>query len=297
MSNFYEQIYRKAPSEEFDVEAWAKKKNETRESAYKMADEQLYSVASAPSAFLSYLDVQSRFSNYTVTNALLIMAQKPNATYIADSKKWGEGKHYIKRNEKSFTILEPDGEYTRQDGSVGMSFNPKSMFDILQLRNPPKITKPNISNGMLFYAMTYQSPVLIKILDNPNQELDNVKYSTADKTIYIPRGLPEEVVLSNLAKAYCYAQVHQLYPAMKEGVPNMAAECAAYTVCRKYGLATNDTKFAEEVGNYFEGMEGQDIKADLTNIKEVAEEVTNRTEKGIQSKMFERQSQEKQEVR
>lgn len=297
MSNIYEQINKAEPQKEFDKEAWAKEKNDTRDQAYKMVDEQIGKVASEPSSFLKYLNTQAKFSQYTVTNALLIMAQKPEATQIADASKWREGKHYILKGEKGFTILEPGKEYQREDGSMAVGYNPKAMFDISQIKNPPRQMKPQISQEALVYAMTYQSPVEIKILENQMPDGEKVKYAIADKTIYVSPGLDANSLLPGLARAYCYAQCHALNPELTERHYDMGAEAATYVVCQKYGIQSNDTRFAEHVVDYFEGMETQDIKSDLAYVKGISDDVSNRMEKGIHAKLHDKQAQEKQEAR
>ena len=52
--------------------------------------------------FCDYLDVQARFDRYSVSNAILIAAQKPDATKLADFDTWkasgvrqaGRGSHH-----------------------------------------------------------------------------------------------------------------------------------------------------------------------------------------------------------
>lgn len=47
----------------------------------------------------------------------------PEATRLADFKTWKDNDLYIKKGESGITILEPGDEYTREDGSVGVSYN------------------------------------------------------------------------------------------------------------------------------------------------------------------------------
>ena len=77
--------------------------------------------------FQTYLDVQSRFDRYSVGNALLIMERNPQAKKLGDVDYWKGQGGFIKRNQfdKPIIILEPGNEYTREDGSVGVSYNTK----------------------------------------------------------------------------------------------------------------------------------------------------------------------------
>ena len=75
--------------------------------------------------FQTYLDVQSRFDRYSVGNALLIMERNPHAKKLGDVDYWKSQGGFIKRSQfdKPIIILEPGNEYTREDGSVGVSYN------------------------------------------------------------------------------------------------------------------------------------------------------------------------------
>ena len=62
----------------FDKEAWVQKKQEQREAVYTLIDETATAVAGDGSIFQKYLDVQSRFDRYSVSNALLIQIGRPH---------------------------------------------------------------------------------------------------------------------------------------------------------------------------------------------------------------------------
>ena len=74
----------KESNQPFDKEAWAEKKKAEREDIYAMLDKVTTEVSTNGRKFQQYLDVQSRFSRYSVGNALLIMAQMPKATRLKD---------------------------------------------------------------------------------------------------------------------------------------------------------------------------------------------------------------------
>lgn len=60
-----------------------------------------------------------------MTNALLILAQMPEATQLKDFDGWKDAGASIKRQQKGISILEPGEEYTREDGTIGTSYNVK----------------------------------------------------------------------------------------------------------------------------------------------------------------------------
>ena len=91
----------------FDKEAWAAKKQEERKELYALADSTATEVSKDGDKFRQYLDVQSRFSRYTPTNALLILAQMPEATQLKDFDGWKEAGVSVQRKPRSVKILEP----------------------------------------------------------------------------------------------------------------------------------------------------------------------------------------------
>lgn len=95
-----------------------------RNRCYEMSEQMTEKVAAEAQAFQKYLDVQSKFDRYTANNALLIMAQKPEAEKIGDYGYWKDKGVYVKRQERKTPILimEPGKEYERDDGSIGTYF-------------------------------------------------------------------------------------------------------------------------------------------------------------------------------
>lgn len=79
MSNF-DDIFEPAPqAEDFDKEAWAAKKKAERDEVYALADATAEEVCADGGKFRDYLNVQANFRHYSATNALLILATKPDA--------------------------------------------------------------------------------------------------------------------------------------------------------------------------------------------------------------------------
>ena len=132
MSNF-DDIFESAPqTDEFDKEAWVAKKKAERDEVYALANATAEAVCADGGKFRNYLDVQAAFRNYSATNALLILATKPDARRLGDKDFWRDQGMYIKRQEfgRPIKIVESNGEYTRDDGSIGVSYNIKRVYDI-----------------------------------------------------------------------------------------------------------------------------------------------------------------------
>ena len=90
----------KTQASAFDKAKWAAKKKEERETVFSLIDETAVSLAKDPELFQKFLDVQSRFDRYSVSNALLIAAQRPDMTEAADAKSWNDKGVYVKYGQE-----------------------------------------------------------------------------------------------------------------------------------------------------------------------------------------------------
>ena len=118
----------------FDKEAWAAKKQAERKEVYALADSTAEAIKGDGNKFRDYLDVQSRFDRYSATNALLILAQMPQATQLKDFDGWKDAGASVQKKATSIRILEPGKEYDRTDGGTGTSYDVKRVFDVSQTR-------------------------------------------------------------------------------------------------------------------------------------------------------------------
>ena len=118
---------------EYNKEEWIEYKKQEKEDIYKLIDTTAEEIVSDNKKFKQYLDVQSKFDQYSVGNTLLITAQMPNATVLKDFEGWKNVGGYLNKHRTEVKILEPGDEYMREDGSVGTIYNVKK-FNILIIR-------------------------------------------------------------------------------------------------------------------------------------------------------------------
>lgn len=176
----------------YDKEAWKQQKQEQREMVYSLIDDTAQAVAKDSTTFQKYLDVQSRFGRYSVANALLILAQKPDATRIADFDTWKEQGIYIRKKESGFYILEPGEEFQRDDGTVGISYNLKKMFDISQTGAYKRETPTYPDDRTRIKALMDHAPVTIRISDTLHEGL-NALYRPEIREIHIKKAWMQAV--------------------------------------------------------------------------------------------------------
>lgn len=234
MSNF-DDLFRQeneqpAPQSEqpFDKEAWAQKKQEQREAVYTMIDDTAGAVSQDGAKFQGYLDVQSRFDRYSVSNALLILAQKPNATRIADFDTWKEQGAYIRKKESGFYILEPGEEYQREDGTTGISYNPKKMFDIAQTGNSRKRETPSYPDERTrLKALMDHAPVPIRISGTLPSGV-NALYQPDTREIQVRRGMDASSIFRALSQELAHAEMDKGDGSYNRTEHGFHAYCASY---------------------------------------------------------------------
>lgn len=259
-------------SDAFDKEAWAAQKQQERENAYALIDKTAGQMVGDGGLFKTYLDVQSRFDRYSVGNAILITAQMPNATRLADFKTWKEGGIYIKKGAAGVTILEPGEEYIRDDGSVKVPYNAKKVFDIFQT-NSRQTPTPSVTHDerLLIKALINNAPCRITISDELPENLGAV-YQPEDKMILVRRGMYAQDIFRSLSQELAHAH-------MDKGEYNHSycafnAYCVSYILCKRNGVDVGSFSF-DRLPSEFSSMETQGIRNELSKIRDVSNEISS----------------------
>jgi hypothetical protein len=288
MSNF-DDIFGATPKEtqdnpknsntSFDKTSWAEQKQLEREQAYTLIDETAGKLSQDGSKFKGYLDVQSQFDRYSVANALLILAQNPEATKLADFKTWKENDVYVKKGETGIIILEPGEEYTREDGSIGVSYNTKKVFDVTQT-NSNQTNKPVVKKDdrLLIRALINNAPVAINISDKLPDNV-HAMYKPDTKEILIRKGLDGADIFRALSQELAHVE-------MDKGGYNrnecaFPAYCASYILCKRNGLDVSGHSF-EHLPVEYKAMEAKDIRAELSKIRDTANDISSKMSKVLE---------------
>lgn len=272
-------------------EEYAQMMKEKRQALFNMANEQTFKAVENPDQYLQYLKLQS-ILDYTVTNTLLVMAQNPNATILKDYTHWREMNKYVQKGAKGITILEPGKEYQRQDGSIGINYNPKTVFDISQLNgkdnNPPLPARFNIKE--LVGAIVYRVDIKPEIVSEDSDMPKDVYFDRDRNSLFVKNGLQPEAMLTGLIREYCFIDCADQFNSRSEA--RFMAESAAYMIAQKYGLVHYDKDFVNNIYHHFEGKEQKDIKGELENIKILKDSVVERMEHGIYVQQQNRQEKQ-----
>lgn len=273
----------------FNKEEWAVHKQQERSDAYALIDKTAEQMTGNGSLFKTYLDVQSRFDRYSVGNAILITAQMPEATRLADFKGWKETDAYVKKGTAGITILEPGDEYTREDGSVGVSYNAKKVFDISQTNSKRKMMPAvSLDSRLLLKALINNAPCKISISGNLPENIGAV-YNPEEKTILVRQGMDAPDIFRSLSQELAHAH-------MDKGEYNRAdcaftAYCVSYVICKRNNMAVDTFRF-DRLPESLSTMDTQGIRGELAKIRDVANEISANMSRVMESQQRSSKSRE-----
>jgi len=253
-------------------EEYAAKKKVEREDVFTLSDQTALEVAGDGGKFKSFLDLQSRLDRYSAVNALLIFAKNPAASRLGNFDYWKRQNCSVKPGQTAISILEPH-EYAKEDGSPGTGYNIKKVFDISQvdtrkLRNTPP---SNYTERQILGALISKYPMKIMGVDELPDDLGAT--TNLDGDIFVRKGMEFSDTFRSVAYEMTGAELAtdpELSPEQE-----FCAYSATYLLCKKYGAETQKFDF-DKVGSVFDGMDAQEVKGELTQIRDAAEEIFGR---------------------
>ena len=272
-------------------EQWAEKKQAEKDAVYKLIDDTAVEVTSSPDKFKAFLDTQARMDRYSAANALLIYKQIPEATQLKDFDDWTKEGVKINKGSKSISILEPV-EYTKKDGTPGVSYNVKKVFDVSQT-NGKRIPAPTLNRDpqKLVPMMLDSAPVAIETVDELPYDNMGALYDNDSQAILVKRGIGDSVAICQcVAQELGHAQLAVNSEAYSRKDCGFDAVCVGYMLCKKYGVDTQNFNIANL--DSFKNKEPKAIRAELTKVRGAMNEIHSR----VSDEMY-RKSQEKSKDR
>ena len=267
----YDNLFEQQPEQTeqpFDREAWAQQKREQRQELYNLIEEMSEKTLADPSALSDYLNMQARLGKASVANTLLMIAQKPNATFISGFDDWQKRGRSVKRGEKAALVLEANGEYERPDGTMGVNFDVKRVFDISQTYGKPirERTAPPIKTALK--AITTNVPVPVKLSEGISQSV-GAMYSEKDKTIYVAKGVEGNNLFFALSREL--ARAHS-------GANTFVCDCAANVACLRYGVPA---KYCDRIPDEIAALESREKRSVFNIVRDAACEIAERVDRNL----------------
>lgn len=269
--------------------------------------------------FKEYLQVMSKFHNYSFNNTLLIAIQKPDATLIAGYNSWKNlfGRQ-VSKGAKGIKVLAPspykvkkeidkidsktqkpvtdkNGKPVKEETEITVpAFKVVSVFDVSQTEGKelPSIGVDELTGNVKQYADFFKAteqaspaPVGFEKIESGAKGY----YSQTEKRIAINEGMSELQNLKTLIHEIAHAKLHDIdlnAPAEKQAdrpdrrTREVQAESIAYAVCQHYNLDTSDYSFSY-VATWSSGRELSELKASLETIRSTASELIKDIDKNF----------------
>lgn len=273
-------------------EEWAEKKKAEKEAVYQMIDDTASEIVTDAKKFKEFLDTQSRMDRYSATNALLIYKQFPQATQLKDFKDWAADNVRINSGAKSFNILEPV-EYTKSDGTPGVSYNVKKVFDISQTngRKQPAPTA-NRDPKQLVAVMLDTAPIEVESCDELPYTNMGAFYNNEKKTIFVKRNIGDSVALCQcVAQELAHAQLSISSDVYSRRDMGFQAVCIGYMLCKKFGVDTKNFAI-ERIPDEWRNKKPKQLRADLSKTRTVMSEIGSRVSEELYRRKQERSKEQ-----
>ena len=271
-----EEILGNQNKQEYDKEAYAQKKYEERMTLNKLIDDMVDKIKLNIDDFKKYLDVQVKFPNYSVSNALLVTAQFPEATQLKSYDSWRNARAYVNKKPIYVNIFEYSDTYTRKDGTVAPSYNVKKMIDVSQtsLKQVRKAFQ-NYDDKNLLKAFLTNSNANIQVVNNLE---DLVKYNKSENVLYISRTSPDTKLLFNTLSKELAKMMFE--PSQDYRIDELKADCVSYMICKRYNIDVSDYQFnIDGLAN----LDVKDIKTELNSIKSAYQDMESSMQLSLDS--------------
>lgn len=274
--------------------------------------------------YTEYLQVMSRFHNYSFNNTLLIYMQKPDATLVAGFNKWKDKfERNVNKGEKGIKIIAPtpykkkiekdvldpdtklpmrdeNGEIIKEEKEVSIpSFRPVTVFDVSQTSGKELPTLASDLNGkvenfdMLKEAISRSAPVPISF--KPLRPDTDGYFSPKRQEIVIREGMGEVQTVCAMIHESAHAKLHN--PAnipetddkskLSRSDEEVQAESIAYTVCAYFGIETGENSFGY-LASWSQNKELKELKESLDVINKTSSELITAIEKNYKAIVKER---------
>ena len=265
--------------EPYSFVEWREKRDAEKNEMVRLSEDTALQCTEDPGVLKSVLDQMAKFPQYSAGNILLIQAQKPDATYLADYSTWKDKGMFIRKGERGINVFTLKGEYKKEDGTVGRCFSLKKIFDISQVQNQNMKAEVDRDVSDTLGALIRSSPCLIQLERNDCDDPLRARYCSSDKEITINRaGTPEEL-FREMSREISLAYLERLDSQEDLGNDSgFTAECSSYVLCKRYGIAPGP-ELVKALPVHFTQYKEKEVKGFLTRVRYASGVITNEMEK------------------
>lgn len=221
--------------------------------------------------WIRYLTFCSSFYNYSYNNIILIMMQRPNATFVAGYRAWQKMNRYVKQGENGIGILCPcirkveafkepddknvyhDAEAEKEVKKVIAGFKIGYVFDLSQTDGDDSML-PVLVRGLAGNSEQEKAiyEALLKYVSSRYcvQEVTGMSakgsYNIETQVITVRSDLQYQQKIKSLLHELCHAIDFSMNPDMTipRNKRELIAESCAFVVCLRLGIDTSSYSFS-----------------------------------------------------
>lgn len=250
-------------------EEYRQMKQQEREEVFDLLSQSTQTLLK-PEELQQYLDLQSRFLQFSASNVLLIKAQNPEASWLRTFNEWKQDNVSVNRGEVGLKAME-SSFYQKEDGSMGKSMKVVRLFDLAQTNAAGrKISMPTYRNIEEYLAEAVRIP-LERTENLPEGE--QARWDPGENCIYVSSDLTPQQAFPFIAREAACMELAGHQKGREDVLPY--AECAAYMLARHYGLEAEPPDL-QRITDSFPGMEEKEVRNQLQSAKHAAEIVDAR---------------------
>jgi len=268
----------------YDKESYKAYKRQERKELFAMAEAILDKICVDLPVLNQYLTTQGKLGYSSLMTTLLVMAQQPAATYIRDFDSWLQlGR--MPRKGTGIKVFEANGEYHCEDGTSGILYSVKRVFDILHTdgKSMKAWTKPSIRT--LLKALCTESPVPIKLADSlsPN---DNLSFSDTDieQSVFVQRNRNGNELFAGIVEKLAKAT----------NLDDFHAQCVASIVCTRYSVPVREI---DQMPEWLRHLETGGKKATFALIRQASCDIMERVDRNLAAERIQQRTEQQREAR
>lgn len=266
--------------------------------------------------YKEFLTKMSQFNQYSSRNLRLILAQKPDASYLAPYNTWRKFDRHVKRGEKALSVIIPV-IYVKKDQQgqpildkngrpeTGMTFRLKpTTFDVSQTegKEMPKAAEVKEQLTDLDYANLYRALMSIAKTNDVSVRFEEMAgetkgyYSPAEHQIVLrSHDMNKSQLIKTFIHETAHSELHHSNNPQREQLTRsnaeLQAESVAYVVASYYGIDTSDYSFDYLAGWSKDKETLADLEAQLDIVQQEAKSLMVRMDQELERLQLSQQKQ------
>lgn len=270
--------------------------------------------------YKKFLTKMSQFNQYSSRNLRLILAQKPDASYLAPYNTWKKFDRHVKRGEKALSVIIPV-TYVKKDQQghpildkdgkpeTGLTFRLKpTTFDVSQTEGKaiPKATEVKEQLTDLDYANLYRALMSIAKTNNVSVRFEEMERSTfgyynptENQIVLRSNEMNKSQIIKTFLHETAHSELHHNDNSQQEqltkSTAELQAESVAYVVASYYGIDTADYSFDYLAGWSNDKETLADLEAQLDIVQQETKSLMVRMDQELEQLRLVQQRQSQQQ--